>query len=102
MKWLTVAPWRPIAGTGQNLTFGASSVASTAFDAGNENAQAIQVSATTANCHIQIGTAPVAVVTDLLVKASDPPLILRIAPGEKLAVIQDTATGTLNIVELTH
>lgn len=103
MKWLTIAPWRPIAGTGQNITIGAASVPSTAFDANGENAQAIQISAVGGNCHVALGTVPVAVATDQLVKSSDPPIILRIAPGEKLAVIQDGAsTGTLNIIELTH
>lgn len=103
MKWLTIAPWRPIAGTGQNITIGASSVASSAFDPNGENAQAIQISAIGGNCHVALGMAPTAAATDQLVKASDPPIILRIAPGEKLAVIQDaSSTGTLNIIELTH
>ncbi len=103
MGWTTISPWRPIAGTGQNITIGASSVSSTAFDASGENAQAIQISAIGGNCHVAQGIAPTAAATDMLVKASDPPLILRIAPGEKLAVIQDGAsTGTLNIIELTH
>lgn len=103
MKWLTIAPWRPIAGTGQNITIGAASVASAAFDQNGENAQAVQVSAVGGNCHVAVGTNPTALATDMLVKASDPPIIIRIAPGEKLAVIQDGAsTGTLNIIELTH
>lgn len=103
MGWMTISPWRPISGTGQNLTIGASSVPSTAFDASGEGSQAIQISAIGGNCHVCVGTAPTAVATDMLVKATDPPLILRIAPGEKLACIQDAAsTGTLNIIELTH
>lgn len=96
--WVPISPVRPIAGTGQNITVGAASAASTAFGA---NTFAVYVSSTT-NCHIRLGQVPVAVATDMLVKASDPPLLLKTAPGEKLAVIQDTAAGTLNVIEVTH
>ncbi|MEM5294240.1 hypothetical protein VSR82_07840 [Burkholderia sp. JPY481] len=103
MKWLLIGPWRPMAGTGQNVTIGASSTQSTAFDANNEGSQAIQISAIGGNCHVAIGMNPTAAATDMLVKASDPPLMIRIAPGEKLAAIQDgSSTGTLNIIEMTH
>jgi hypothetical protein len=99
MGWICVSPFRPIAKTGQNLTLGSASVASTAVGA---NTFAVQLSAT-GNCHVALGTAPVALGTDMLVKATDDPLVVKIAPGEKIAVIQDGAsTGTLNIVELTH
>lgn len=101
-KWMPISPWRPIAGAGQNLTIGAASVQSTAFDPNSDGYQAVYVSAT-GNCHIAIGDAPTATATDLLVKSSDPPLLVRIAKGEKIAVIQDgAATGTLNIVPATH
>ena len=99
MPWTVVSPPRPIAGSGQNLAIGAASVASAAFGAG---VQMIMVSAM-GNCHIALGNAPVATATDLLVKATDPPLLLTIAAGQKLAVIQDgAATGNLNIVQATH
>jgi hypothetical protein len=99
MPWIVTSPPRPIAGSGQNLAIGAASVASAAFGAG---VQMIMVSAL-GNCHVAIGPAPVAVATDLLLKATDPPLLLKVAPGEKIAVIQDgTATGNLNIVQATH
>lgn len=97
--WVPISPVRPIAGTGQNLTLGAASVQSTAF---GSNTFAVYVSST-GNCHIRLGTAPTAVATDMLVKATDPPLLLKVAPGEKIAVIQDGAsTGTCNIIEVTH
>lgn len=103
MAWFTISPWRPIPSTGQNVSIGNSAQASTAFDASGENAQAIQVSAIGGNCHVALGVNPTATSADMLVKASDPPLIIRIAPGEKLSVIQDgSSTGTLNIVEMTH
>jgi hypothetical protein len=99
-NWVPVSPVRPIAGTGQNITVGASSAA-TANPFG-QGTFAVYVS-TTGNCHLRIGNAPVAVATDMLIKASDPPIMLRVAPGEKIAVIQDGAsTGTCNVVEVTH
>lgn len=98
--WIRISPWRPLAGKGQNLTIGAASVASTAF---GDNVQAVQISAIGGNCHVAVAVAPTAVGTDMLVKATDPPMIIRIASGEEIACIQDGAsTGTLNIIELTH
>jgi hypothetical protein len=102
MAWSPISIWRPISGAGQNLTLGGSSVASTAFDPNADGYQAVLVSAT-GNCHIAVGTNPTATATDMLVKSSDPPFVLRIAPGEKIAVIQDgAATGTLNLIPATH
>ncbi|MGN6652116.1 hypothetical protein [Trinickia sp.] len=101
MGWTTLSPWRPIPGSGQNITIGASSTQAT--NAVGDNAQAIQISAIGGNCHVAIGQNPTAGAADMLVKASDPPLVVRVTPGEKIAAIQDGAsTGTLNIVEVTH
>lgn len=103
MKWLLIGPWRPMAGTGQNVAIGASSTQSSAFDPNNEGSQAVQISAIGGNCHVALGMNPTATSKDMLVKASDPPLMIRISPGEMLAVIQDGAsTGTLNVIEMTH
>jgi hypothetical protein len=100
-KWFPIAPWRPIPGSGQNITIGASSTQAT--NAVGDNAQAVQLSAIGGSCHVAIGKNPTATGTDMLVKASDPPLIVRVEPGEKIAAIQDgSSTGTLNIVEATH
>lgn len=98
-NWVPLSPMRPQVGiAGQNLTIGASSVASSA--AGPQSYM-VRLSAT-GNCHVAIGMAPVATATDMLIKASDPPWVAKIAPGEKIAVIQDgTSTGTLNISEQT-
>ena len=91
--------WRPKKGTGQNLTIGAASVASTAV---GSQTYAVRLSAT-GNCHVAFGPAPTAVATDMLVKSTDRALDVAVSPGDKIAVIQDAAsTGTLNIVELTH
>lgn len=107
MGWAKNSPIRQITNTvggaalaGQNITIGAASVASAAFQA---NTQMIQISAVGGNCHVTVATAPTALATDMLIKATDVPLLIRVAGGEKIAVIQDGAsTGTLNIVEVTH
>jgi hypothetical protein len=99
-KWTPISPWRPLAGKGQNLTLGSVAVNSTAF---GDNVQAVQISAIGGNCHVAIGMNPTAVATDMLVKASDPPLLIRVATGEELSVIQDqSSTGILNVIEVTH
>lgn len=97
MSWTPLSPWRPIAGTGQNLTFGAAAVTSAAF---NVYTQAVQLSCLTAACHVRVGAGATA--TDMLIKPSDPPYVMRVGNGDVISVIQDTATGTLNCVELTH
>lgn len=98
MAWTPISPWRPLAGQGQNLTIGAASVASTAFAAG---VQAVQISAIGGNGHVALNQA--ATSTDMLVKASDPPLVLRIDALETINVIQDgSSTGTLNVIPVTH
>lgn len=46
--------------------------------------------------------APVAVGTDMLIKASDPPWVIKVAPGEMIAVIQDAAGDSGKIVNITE
>ena len=105
MGWTTISPWRPLAGKGQGITISNASLSSTAF---GDNVQAIQISAIGGDCHVAIapfvtGTSPTATATDMLVKATDPPLVIRVAPGEAIAVIQNgTSTGTLYVAEMTH
>ena len=98
--WSITSPGRPIPGTGQNITIGATSTQNaTAFGA---QTQVILVTANGGNCHIELGTNPTATASSLLVKSTDYPKLLRIAPGEKIAVIQDgSSTGTLNVCEFT-
>jgi hypothetical protein len=100
MGWMPISPWRALPGVaGQNLTFSGTSAQSAAFQA---ETRAIQISAITANCRVRTGKNPTAVSTDMLIKATDPPLVLAIGNGELLAVIQDTAGGTLSIIEVSH
>ncbi len=82
---------------GQNLTFGAAAISSTAFGA---QTYAIRVSCITSNCHVRLGGAA-ALATDMLIKATDQPQYLSARPGETISVIQDSASGVLNVVELT-
>lgn len=97
--WVPLSPMRPQVGVaGQNLTLGAASVQSAAF---NAQTYAVRLSAT-GNCHVAIGMNPTAAATDMLIKGTDSPWLVKVAPGEKIAVIQDGAsTGTLNISEQT-
>lgn len=93
---ININPFRP-QNTGKNLTIGAASVASTGV---GTQTWAVRLSAT-GNCHVAINRAAAA--TDMLVKSTDPAIIVAIRPGETVNVIQDAAsTGTLNVVEMTH
>ena len=89
--------WRVIEGSHQAIATGAASASSAAVGL---STYAVMLTAS-ANCHIKFGVAPVAVAGDFLLKASDPPLIIGISPGEKVAVIEDSAVGTLYLIELT-
>ena len=91
--------YRQIPGVaGQNIAIGAASVASAAF---SSETFFIRVTAS-GNCHIRTDVNPTAVATDLLLKSTDPSQVLKVNPGDKIAVIQDGAsTGTLNVVEIT-
>lgn len=103
--------------TSQSLVIGAASVPSTAFstiptmgtysDAGipaevlKNNTTHVRVVATSA-CWIAFGAAPVAVASGVgsIYLPPGVPEYFWVLPGEKIAVIQDTAAGVLNIAEL--
>ncbi len=90
--------WRPIEGNDQKLAVGAASVQSAPVSA---QCYAVNLSATT-NCHIAFGENPTATASTYLLKATDISLTLGISPGEKIAVIEDSAAGSLYIQELTQ
>lgn len=102
-----VAPWKPIAGTGQSL--GLSSGASAAFtNAVGLQTYAVYISlapaATAAGAIFklsQAGTAASATL-DILVKTTDPPLLVGCAPGDKITGWGLAAGLTAYIVELTQ
>ena len=100
-NWVPLSPARPqVAIAGQNLTLGATSVQSAAV---NSQTYMVRLSST-GNCHVAIGMNPTATATDMLVKATDGPWLVKVAPGEKIAVIQDASGDNgkiLNISEQT-
>jgi len=111
---LTVQAARPA--LSQNIAVGAGSVVSLPFSAGPvmnvyradgtpstqaNNTTHIRV-CSTANCWISFGSNPVAVVGSaaaILIPALTPEYFW-VVRGERLAVIQDSGAGTLNIAEL--
>lgn len=95
-KWTPISPWRLYKSS--TVTIGASSTQSSTFDAA---VKAIMISAT-ADCHIVIGLNAAATAAATLIRAAYPPLIFATAPGELIAVIQDSTGGTLYVTELTH
>lgn len=89
--------WRFIAGSGQKIATGAASVDSAAVGG---STYAVLLSCT-ADCHIEIGVAPVATANSPMLKALHPGLVIGISPGEKVAVLEDAAAGSLSMVEMT-
>lgn len=89
-----MTPFRIISSA--NTAYTAASAASAAF---GTTTLAIRLLATT-DCHIRFAAAPVAVSTDLFLKAGVAEYY-KVVPGEKVAAIRDAADGYLNVVELT-
>jgi hypothetical protein len=98
--WTVVAPWRTLGGTGQNIT--ATATSATFTNAVSNQTRAVLLTAKTANVRVEIGPKPTATATSLLIKTTDSPLVIGCSPGDKVAVIQDSSGGVLNLVELTH
>lgn|SRR6185437_616160 len=101
-------PLKPLTGAGgalvvQNITTGASSVQ--AANPVSAQTYAVQLSAT-ADCWVTFGSTSAGTVAtasnSFLVKATDKPLRIGISPGEYIAALEKSATGTLNILEMTH
>lgn len=82
----------------QDVTVGASSAQSTAIGtAGHTPNKIVRIVSTTA-CRIAIGTNPTAVAASTFLPANVVEFT-EIAPGEKIAVLQESAGGKLNISE---
>lgn len=78
----------------QKVTITSSSTQSSAFSA---NVSVIRIFPTS-NCYVKFGSNPTATTSDIYCPGG----ILQffgVIPGEKVAVIQDTASGTLHVVE---
>ncbi|TAH36536.1 MAG: hypothetical protein EYC62_02515 [Alphaproteobacteria bacterium] len=84
--------------TSQDVTVGASSAQSAAIGtAGQTPNKIIRLVSTTA-CRIALGTNPTATSTSTFLPANVVEFT-EISPGEKIAVIQDTGGGKLNVSE---
>ena len=89
----------PELGTTQIFTVTASSVASTAFGA---NTTMIRVACSLGHCHFAIGAAPTASVTTSPMCPTNTTFIVKVKPGDKIAVIRDAtvASSTFSVTEL--
>jgi len=87
-------------GTAQVLTVTNSSVQSAAFGA---NTTMVRLSCSLGHCHFQVGTNPTASITTSPMMPNNFSEIIRVSPGQKIAVIKDAAvtSSTFSITELT-
>ena len=105
-KGYTVAPWRPIPGTGQSLSLTATTAATFTNAVGGQT-RAIAVSlapaATASGALIRITQAGTNATASLefFIKTTDPPQILGCSPGDKVSVYP-LANGTAYLTELTN
>lgn len=82
-----------------NVAVGAASAQTQVF---GPHIDVIRVVSTT-NCWINIGTNPTAAnADDNLYLPANVIEYFRVAPGQRLAVIQDSAAGTINVSEMTR
>jgi hypothetical protein len=89
----------PSLGVTQVFTVTNSSVASAAFGA---NTTMIRVACSSGHCHVAIGTTPVANLTTSAMIPNNWSEIIRVSPGQKIAVIKDAGVtaATLSVTEL--
>ena len=89
----------PSLGTTQVFTVTTSSVQSTAFGA---STTMIRVACSQGHCHFAIGTSPTASITTSPMMPNNLLEIIRVSPGQKIAVIKDAAvtTSTFSVTEL--
>jgi hypothetical protein len=103
MSGMQLALWRPIPGTGRKVTSGSGSSVSDTVAMGKQT-YAVQLSATTDPVVITIAQPAVAATAakDVLIKATDPPLLLACAPGDIISAYGIGGAGVLYIVEMSH
>jgi len=89
----------PSLGTAQVFTVSNSSVQSTAFGA---STTMVRLSCSLGHCHFQIGTNPTASVTTSPMMPNNFSEIVRVSPGQKIAVIKDATvtSSTFSVTEL--
>lgn len=104
MSW--TPPWRPIAGSGQSLALTAASTNYEFANAVSPQTYAVMISlapaATAAYALVRTDGSAATATTDVMIKTTDPPLVLTIAPNTKVNVWTSAASGTAFLVELTH
>lgn len=83
-------------GTNQTIAVGVASVALT-NPFGNYTT-VVRLCSTTA-CHIKVGSAPTATTSDPYLPANID-WFIEVAPGQKVATIQNAAAGTLHVTEM--
>jgi hypothetical protein len=86
-------------GTAQVFTVSNTSVQSTAFGA---STTMIRICCSLGHCHFQIGTNPTASLTTSPMMPNNFSEIIRVSPGQKIAVIKDAAVtaSTFSVTEL--
>lgn len=89
---------RPVAGSGQTVTVGASSTQSSAL--GNQ-IKYVQITPAV-DMYVEFGVNPTATTSSMFISGDGLARIYKISPGEKIAALQATAGGTLYIHELTR
>lgn len=82
----------------RNQTIAVAATSAACSNAFGEGVSAVRVSSTT-NCHIRLGATPVAVTSDMYLPAGAVEF-LAVQPGEKLAAIRTTTSGTLHVTEI--
>ena len=91
------APYRPA--TSYDVAIGSSAASSA--QAISANIMAVRLVATSA-CYVKFGTSPTADTTTSFMLAPNFPETFLVRAGESVSVIQVSASGTLNITELTY
>jgi len=89
----------PSLGVTQVFIVTTSSVQSTAFGA---STTMIRVSCSSGHCHFQVGTNPTASITTSPMMPNNFTEIIRVTPGQKIAVIKDASVtaSTFSVTEL--
>ncbi len=83
-------------GAAQSVAIGAASAQSTAV---GSSTRCVRLRAT-ADCYVKIGGNPTANTTTSTLLGAGETEYFRVNPGDKVAVIQASAAGTLNVTEL--
>lgn len=100
--YVCIAPWRPINGTGQSTALTLSASVAVTNPVGNSS-RGVMLSAEGGNCTVRIsGSGEAATATDMLIKASDPPIIVPANAGDKITGWGLVAGVTLFSIEVSH